>query len=106
MLPRLRGRDPALDGALSVMRREHAGHGMRVEAVVTLCAELAASPERHAELAPRLREAADQLERHFAPHLALEEELLFPALKRALDPASEARMVAEMRARRAGERGR
>jgi iron-sulfur cluster repair protein YtfE (RIC family) len=106
MLPRLRGRDPALDGALSVMRREHAGHGMRVEPVVALCAELAASPERHAELAPRLREAADQLERHFAPHLALEEDLLFPALKRALDPASEARMVAEIRARRAGGKGR
>jgi len=100
MVPRLRGRDPALDGALSVMRREHADHGRRVERVVALCAELAASPERHSALAGRLAEAAEQLERHFAAHLALEEEAIFPALKRALDPAADARMVAEMRARR------
>jgi len=102
MAPRLRGRDPALDGALSVMRREHQSHGMRIEPVVALCAELAAAPGRLPDLAPRLAEAAEQLERHFAPHLALEEETLFPALKRVLDPAGEARMVAEMRARRAG----
>lgn len=102
MVPRLRGRDPALDGALSVMRREHQAHAMRIEPVVALCAELAAVPAKLAELAPRLAEAADLLERHFAPHLALEEETLFPALKRVLDAGGDARMVAEMRARRAG----
>lgn len=103
MVPRLRGRDPAIDGALAVMRREHQAHAMRIEPVVALCADLATAPRRHAELAPRLAEAADLLERHFAPHLALEEETLFPALKRVLDPAGEARMVAEMRGRRVGQ---
>jgi iron-sulfur cluster repair protein YtfE (RIC family) len=84
------------------MRREHAAHAKVVERVVALCAELAGDPARLAALAERLREAARDLEGHFASHLALEEEVIFPALKRALDPVSEARMVAEMRARRGG----
>jgi len=104
MAPLLRGRDPALDGALAVMRREHESHAPRLDRVVAICGQLAEAPERHAELARRLAEAAEQLERHFAAHLALEEETIFPALKRALDPAMEARLVAEMRARRAGDR--
>jgi len=100
MAPRLLGRDPALDGALSVMRREHVDHARRVARVVSLCADLAIAPERLPALAGSLAEAAEHLERHFAAHLALEEETIFPALKRALDPATDARMVAEMRARR------
>lgn len=104
VVPLLRGRDPALDGALAVMRREHESHGPRVVRVVGLCADLAAAPERHPLLAPRLAEAAESLDRHFAPHLALEEETIYPALKRILDPATDARLVAEMRARRSGDR--
>lgn len=100
--PLLRGRDPALDGALAVMRREHAHHGPRVGRVVALCAEIAAAPGRLAQLAGPLAEAAEELERHFACHLALEEETIFPALKRMLDPAADARVAAQMRARRAG----
>jgi iron-sulfur cluster repair protein YtfE (RIC family) len=84
------------------MRREHASHAAVVDRVVALCAEIARDPARLAGAAAQLREAARDLEGHFAAHLALEEEVIFPALKRALDPASEARMVAEMRSRRGG----
>lgn len=105
VLPVLSGRDPALDGALSVMRREHGEHGPVVDRVVALCRELSKDPARHAVLAPALGQAARELERHFAFHLALEEETIFPALKRVLDPATDARLVAEMRARRQGNGG-
>jgi hemerythrin-like domain-containing protein len=98
--PLLAGRDPALDGALAVMRREHGEHAGVVGRVAALCAELARTPARHAALAPLLGAAAAELERHFAFHLALEEETLFPALKRVLDAAADARLAAEMRARR------
>jgi hypothetical protein len=41
----------------------------------------------------------DEIERLFVPHLALEERVLFPAL-RALDPAERRALHAEIRARR------
>ena len=100
VMPLLTGRDPALDGALAVMRREHAEHAAMVERVVALCHELSEAPARHAAVALALGQAAAELERHFAFHLALEEETIFPALKRILDPATDARVAGEMRARR------
>ena len=47
-----------------------------VERVVTLCRELSEAPARHAAVALALGQAAAELERHFAFHLALEEETI------------------------------
>lgn len=98
--PRLRGRDPAVDAELEEMTREHAGHEEARLALVGVCQSLAAAPERHAELAPGVRRAAEALEAHFAPHLRREEEVIFPAVRRWLDPAADAQVVREIRARR------
>src|SRR5512144_1450188 len=57
VLPRLAGRDPAVDAALVAMHRDHEGHGELLDPVLALCADLEAAPERHAELAPALAEA-------------------------------------------------
>lgn len=107
VLPRLRGRDAALDSALDQMAREHAEHARPLAALVGACGALVAEPGRHRQLAPTIAGAAEELERHFEVHLRREEEVIFPAMRRLLEPAADAAIVKELRARRApiGERG-
>jgi hemerythrin-like domain-containing protein len=100
ILPRLHGRDPAVDVELETMRREHGEHEGPTRALVEACGALERAPERHAELAGALGEATAELERHFAAHLRREEEVIFPAVRRFLDPAADAQVVREIRARR------
>jgi iron-sulfur cluster repair protein YtfE (RIC family) len=101
MLPRLAGRDPAVDAALVAMHRDHAGHGEVLDPVLALCRALAAAPERHAELAPALARAASLLRTHFEAHLATEEATIFPAIARVVPEDEQRRMVDELRGRRA-----
>ncbi|HEY6101090.1 MAG TPA: hemerythrin domain-containing protein, partial [Anaeromyxobacter sp.] len=75
LVPRLRGRDPALDAQLDAMTSEHAEHERPLRALVDACETLAREPGRHAELAPAIATAAGELERHFAGHLRREEEV-------------------------------
>jgi hemerythrin-like domain-containing protein len=104
LLPRLRGREPALDAALAAMTREHGEHAAPLAAVVAACETLAREPGRLAEVAPALAEAARELEAHFVVHLAGEETEILPAMRRLLDAATDAEIVREIRARRgAGE---
>ncbi len=101
VLPRLAGRDPAVDAALVTMHRDHVGHGAVLDPVLAICADLAAAPERHAELAPALAEKARLLRAHFEAHLASEEATIFPLLA-SVPEEERRRMVEELRARRAG----
>ena len=100
VLPRLAGRDAAVDAALVEMHRDHEGHGAVLDPVLALCAELAAAPERHAELGPALAAAGRLLAQHFETHLASEEATIFPALARVVPEDERRRMVDELRARR------
>jgi iron-sulfur cluster repair protein YtfE (RIC family) len=102
ILPRLRGRDPDVDRELAAMHREHGEHEPVLARVVALCAALAEDPSRHAELAPELGDAAEELARHFEAHLAREEQVVFPAIRRTLGEAERARVAEELRARRGG----
>jgi iron-sulfur cluster repair protein YtfE (RIC family) len=45
-------------------------------------------------------ESAAELDRHFLHHLAREEDVIFPAVRRLLDPEADARIVREIRERR------
>ncbi|BDG09965.1 hemerythrin domain-containing protein [Anaeromyxobacter paludicola] len=101
ILPRLEGRDAAVDRALSEMRAEHAAHEEPVGAVLALCAALRDDPSRHAELAPALARAAAGLRGHFERHLEAEERVIFPAIRRLFDAQADARARDELRARRA-----
>jgi iron-sulfur cluster repair protein YtfE (RIC family) len=100
ILPRLRGRDPALDAELEAMRREHAEHLRPLGELVRACDALALAPERQPELAGTIGTAAEELTRHFAEHLRREEEVIFPAIRRYVDPGADAEVVREIRARR------
>ena len=101
ILPRLAGRAPEIDRALVVMHAQHGQHGALVDAVAVLCGELAGAPERHAALAPDLARAARALRDHFEEHLAPEERTIFPAIRALVAPEERARMLEELRARRA-----
>jgi hemerythrin-like domain-containing protein len=100
LVPRLRGLDPALDGALDEMAHEHEAHRDPVGRMVDLCAMLHDEPTRREALAGALFRAVSDLERHFTPHLDREEAVIFPAIRRLLLPEMNAAIVAELRARR------
>lgn len=100
VLPRLRGRDPALDAALEIMARQHREHQAPLGVLVDACAELAREPGRLTDLGPVITGAAEELERHFADHLAREESTIFPAMRRLLDQATDLSVVMEFRERR------
>ena len=100
VLPRLAGRDPTVDAALVAMHRDHLEHDVLLQPVVALCAQLAAAPERHAELAPALAQAARTLRAHFEEHLGAEEATIFPTIARVVPEDERRRMVEELRARR------
>ncbi len=100
ILPRLQGRDPVVDATLATMAHEHLEHERPLGVLVTACGELARAPARLPELARFIAGATDELERHFAEHLRREEAVVFPAMRRLLDPPTDAAIVREMRARR------
>jgi hemerythrin-like domain-containing protein len=105
ILPRLRGRDPAVDAELTTMVREHQDHEQPMGTLVAACEELANDPGRRRELGPVAARAAEELERHFTDHLAREETVIFPAMRRLLDRATDSAIVAEIRRRRQATAG-
>lgn len=101
ILPRLHGRDAEVDRALETMSREHREHEAPLAKVLAGCAALERDPAALPQVAEQLASAATELEAHFARHLALEEAVVFPAMRRLLSAADDATVVREMRARRA-----
>ncbi len=100
--PRLRGREPAVDAELSTMIGEHRDHQAPLGDLVGACAELAADPGRHPALAGAVARPAAELARQFGPHLAREESVIFPAVRRLLVAGADAELVKEIRLRRRG----
>jgi iron-sulfur cluster repair protein YtfE (RIC family) len=100
LVPRLRGREPVLEAALDAMVREHAEHQAPLGVLVGACAEVVRDPGRQVPLAGTLAKATGELVRHFEPHLAREEGIIFPAVRRLLDGADDAAIVRELRLRR------
>jgi hemerythrin-like domain-containing protein len=100
ILPRLQGRDAAVDAALAAMTREHLEHEHPLGMLLAGCQALSNDPGRRAELVPSIASATADLERHFAGHLQAEEAVIFPAVRRLLDPAADREVVREIRARR------
>jgi iron-sulfur cluster repair protein YtfE (RIC family) len=100
IVPRLRGREATVDAELETMAQEHREHSGPLTRLVSACEELTRDPARLPELAPTVRDATEELERHFADHLRREEAIIFPALRRLLVPSEDAALMREMRARR------
>lgn len=100
VLPRLRGIEAALDGELAAMAREHRDHQEPLARLVAACRSLEEAPSRLEVLRPVVSGPAAELEAHFAVHLAREESVIFPALRRLLAPPDGEAVVLEIRARR------
>jgi hemerythrin-like domain-containing protein len=100
LLPRLMGREPAVDAALERMRAEHPVVDGQLEPLVQLCE--AVQREQGATEARRgaLVAMAPEIERAFEAHLLHEEQVLFPAARRILSPEEQVTLRAELRARR------
>lgn len=99
LVPRLRGRDAAVDAALARMQAEHVAHvPLLVDFIAALerCAADPKVPAARTELARAAKVLADD----FETHLVLEETVIFPAIARVLSAAEQTAVVTELRARR------
>jgi iron-sulfur cluster repair protein YtfE (RIC family) len=81
LTPFLAGRDAYVDEALRMMHDEHASHDADVRRLIVLCHVLEHDP-LHVRARAELATVAERLDAAFERHLALEESLIFPALRR------------------------
>lgn len=100
LVPRLVGREPALDAMLAQMAAQHAQHGPLLAAFLEALARCEASPGDTAARATLARLAAP-LAADFEAHLRQEEAVLFPAIERLLSADAQAAAIVELRGRRA-----
>jgi hypothetical protein len=98
--PRLLGISIALDETLARTGDEHYRMQPHVDELAAAAGALAVTPNRFQALRHHLREHARALFEHFEGHLALEEAVVFPALRTHLSDAERAAVLEEMRARR------
>jgi iron-sulfur cluster repair protein YtfE (RIC family) len=99
VLPRLHPRCPQLEQALNDMPRQHLEHAPKLQGLLARLDAVRATP-RDSRLRAELGSLAAELEQELSAHLALEEDLIFPALAQ-LETGVQEQIVAELRARRA-----
>lgn len=100
LLPRLLGREAAVDAALERMRSEHPVVDAQLEPLVVHCEAIQRAGEASAERRAAMVELLPSLEQAFEAHLMHEEQVLFPAARRLLSPAEQGALREELRARR------
>ncbi|HEY5939130.1 MAG TPA: hemerythrin domain-containing protein [Kofleriaceae bacterium] len=77
----LAARDEILDAALGDMMMDHVAHAADVAELVAICREIADDPETRPRLSRALAAVVQRLEGAFSQHLALEERVIFPAIR-------------------------
>jgi hemerythrin-like domain-containing protein len=100
LLPRLQGASAEVDEALAAMHRQHGEHEAPIRALLETLQALAAAPGDRG-LRSRLNDEAAALGGAFEEHLAIEERVLFPFILARWSHATQAQVLAELRARRA-----
>lgn len=102
LTPRLleRGVPRPVVRSLWEMGRAHERLEARVDALTSLWAEVRATPECHARLAPLLTEDARRVTALVEALLTLKEEFLYPAARAWLTPDDLEALAVEMRVRR------
>lgn len=99
LLPRLRGRTPDLDAALASMGAQHREHDDMIAALLDALGRVRATAG-DVEARAALHRCASRAVRDLEAHLALEEAVVFPAVREMLDAGEQAAVVAELRGRR------
>lgn len=100
LAPLLAGRDADVDHALATMHDDHADHAAMIARLIELTGAIAEDAGARRARAAELAAVAGALEVQLAIHLALEERVLFPAV-RALSGAEQDGLRAAIRERRA-----
>lgn len=103
VLPRILGGDASVDAALHTMSAEHVAHQPWLARLVEACRRIEGAAGQLVAQRDELDTAVSWLAPAFEIHLAQEEQIVFPAIADliAREPAVEAEMLAELRARRA-----
>jgi iron-sulfur cluster repair protein YtfE (RIC family) len=102
ILPRLVGRESMLDRTLETMREEHDAHEPQTERLLAICRRVQNAPGELPQVRAELRGIASLLAADFKTHLAQEEAIIVPAIKRFLSDDDRQAMAQELRARRSG----
>ena len=97
--PRLRGLSSEVDRALDKMEDQHQGHAPKIEALLGVVAEVGRDPSDQDRRRALAGVAAD-LEVDLEQHLALEEAILFPAVRDMLSRETQTQVMEELRQRR------
>jgi iron-sulfur cluster repair protein YtfE (RIC family) len=100
IVPRLSGREPAIDAALERMRQEHKDHEPQLQSLLKTCRVLEESPGRLNEVRPGFQATVSALEREFVKHLEEEETVILPAIRTILRDDDRDAILRELRARR------
>lgn len=93
------GARPQIARALATMSADHAAHEPAVEQLRASCRAIERDPAQLAARAGELGELARSLGEHFDAHLALEEQVIFPAV-RALPAHEQTELQTAARRRR------
>jgi iron-sulfur cluster repair protein YtfE (RIC family) len=101
ILPRLRGRSAEIDAALDRMHDEHALHDEPLRRVLDLVASVRADPRKTTDRAALARTSAE-LQADLERHLAAEEAIILPAVRKLLSAEEQQAAIDELRARRGG----
>ena len=100
IIPRLSGRDAALDRTLESIRREHSAYDHDLKSLLKICGNLQASPGAASETRQKLRDVAARLRDQFQIHLSEEEQVVLPAIRSLLTDHDRKTMLHELRSRR------
>jgi hypothetical protein len=103
LAPRLKGRHQVVDDALEQMTRQHFALQAPLARLRLLCRTVARDVSRLHALRFEIGAAAEDLRARLLTHQALEESLVFPALKRLLYLDELESIHAEMCARRGAQ---
>jgi iron-sulfur cluster repair protein YtfE (RIC family) len=99
--PRLAAREPALVAVLEGLTADHRRHDRTTEQLIGVAGAIELEPHCLAARAAELSDVAGGLHEDLLRHLDLEEELVFPAMRRVLAAHELETIREEMRARRA-----
>lgn len=97
--PRLRGLSIEVDRALEVMESQHQQHCPILADLLRTSAIVRSTPSSEISRSD-LAKVASRLKLEFEEHLALEENVIFPAIRGLLSTETQTRIIGELRNRR------
>ncbi|MEW5737998.1 MAG: hemerythrin domain-containing protein [Myxococcota bacterium] len=100
LAPRLAGLHVVVDAALQRMQHEHFQLHAALAQVTMLCESIARDVSRLHALRFSLEPAVQTLAARLEAHHAMEESILFPAIRRLMPPGDQTDVRRELRARR------